>query len=303
MPYSNDPQPNPYVHIPSPFPNIDFPVPFWINKLRNMAIVGCLDPDLVYAELAVAAAANMMWTVETPSSKQLMEQAGGASWLCGSRQVISNMQQGTEIANSGTGRFIYGALKGVDIATYFAFMISTGAKGVIDFGSYAAKFQRKCNGDQSKFRGLNPVGGWPADTHENMIGPEFITASGGTAGPILFLKKNQIGALIAWCNFSILGGTGGLITKMSIRDADTGEVFDSSTVNNLFSLSQYAVVRYFTTEGRSDRDRQIELRVEFLETVGTRAVPVNGGCYIRSWLPTAADAPPYWDMKTMLKSK
>ena len=55
--YSNSPQPSVYAMIPSPLPNIEFPVPYWINQLKHFVLIGCTDPDLAYAELAIAAAA------------------------------------------------------------------------------------------------------------------------------------------------------------------------------------------------------------------------------------------------------
>ena len=163
MAYSNDPRPNPYAHIPSPLPNIDFPTPYWINKLAEMIIIGCLDPDIAYGALLLPAAAKMAWTVATPGTKQIVEMVTGHSWICGTKQVMSQVQQGEQIAQSDTGRFMYGLAKGLDIQAYYAFMLSTGAEGVIDFASFAAKFQRICDGDNSPYRGFTPEGGWPSD--------------------------------------------------------------------------------------------------------------------------------------------
>jgi hypothetical protein len=302
-PYSNDPRPNPYANIPSPFPNIDFPAPYWINKLANMAIIGCLDPDLVYAELAVAAAAKMGWTLITPSTKQLIEEASGSSWICGSRQTLHQTQWGNEIATSDSGRFVYGALAGLDIAAYHAFMLSTGAEGVIDFGSYAAKFQRVCNGDNKQYRGLNPIGGWPVPSNDWATGPSFDNNSGHLVGPGLTVEKGQIWAMIVWCSFSDLFSSGGVVVNMRIIDLDSNTLYDFDTVNNLFNTSQFAVVRAFSTEGRALRDTNISCQILCTEAVGSRMVPVNGGCFMRAWDPDAGDAPPYWNMKTMLKQK
>lgn len=303
MTYSNDPQPSVYAKIPSPLPNIDFPAPFWINKLANMAIIGCLNPDLVFAEMAVAAAAKMMWTVETPSTKQLVQEATGHSWICGSKQVLSGVQEGEKIADSGTGRFLYGAAKGVDIMAYYAFMLSTGAKGVVDFGSFASKFIRKCSGTQSPYRGLDPIGGWPVPLTDWDTGPTFLNAGGGVVGQRLTIEIGQIGVMIAWCSFSILAGSGGVVVTMGIVDEDTGAVYDQCVVNNMFNTSQYAIVQYFTSGGRAGRRTILDLKIKCTEHLGDRMVPVNGGCYVRAWSPDAGDAPPYWNMRDMLKSK
>lgn len=300
MTYSNDPKPNPYAHIPSPFPNIDFPVPYWINKLANMAIIGCLNPDLVYAELAVAAAMRMLWAVETPSTKQLIDHATGHSWLCGSKQIVKTTGEGAKIAESGTGRFIYGGFKGLDIAAYYAFMVSTGAKGVIDFGWFAKKFQRVCHGDQSRWKGIDAIGGWPADTGQLMTGPSFLNSQGDVFGQRLQIAEDEIGVMVAWCSFTDLFSTGGVMVEMSIVDEDTGQVYDKSVVDNRFNVSQFAICQFFTTEGRAARDTTLLLKVRFLQSISPRAVCAAGGCYTRAWEPTAADAPPYWNMKSML---
>jgi hypothetical protein len=298
--YSNDPHPNAYAHIWSPIPNIDFPTPYWINKLKNMAIIGCLNPDLVYAELAVAAAAKLGWTVLTPSTKQIIEEATGRSWLCHSKQVISNVDYGQQIANNAGGRFLYGVFAGLDIAAYHAFMLSTGAQGIFDFASYAFKFARKCDHDQSPYRGLTPVGGWASDVPGWTTGPEFLNQQGSPVGALLVVPPDSIAVMVAWCNFSNLGGTGGVVTSMRIHNVTTGEVLDSNTVDNRFSLEDFAIVQAFTIEGRVGFEQWWWLEVNFEQSVGARAVPVNGGCYMRAWSPGLASAPPYWNMKTML---
>lgn len=300
MTYSNDPKPNPYAHIPSPFPNIDFPVPYWINKLANMAIIGCLDPDLVYAELAVAAALRMMWAVETPSTKQLVDHLTGHSWICGSKQIMKATGEGAKIAESGTGRFIYGGFKGLDIAAYYAFMVSTGAKGVIDFGWFAKKFQRVCNGNQSQWRGIDSIGGWPADIPPWQTGPSFLNAAGDVFGQRLFIPKGQIGVFIAWSSYTSVFSTGGVMVEQRIIDEDTGVVYDSSIVDNRFNVSMMAITQYFTSEGLAARDMHLILQVRFVQSVTTRAVCAAGGCYVRAWHPDAGNAPPYWNMKSML---
>jgi hypothetical protein len=304
MGYSNDPIAHTYANVPSPLPNIiEFPTPFWITKLMNMAMVGCLNPDLVFAELAAGAAAKLMWNVATPSIKQMIEGATGRSWICGTKQVMGGVKEGEQIASSGTGRFIYGAVKGLDIMAYYAFMVSVGGQGVADFIGFAARFIRKCNGDQSQWRGIDPLGGWPSDTGGKMLGPQWQTPLGDRAGPFLYLNRGEIGCIVAWCSFSNLEGNGGVITRMTIEDFLTGEVFDSCTCNNMFNTHNMAVVQWFTNEGRIDRDRILVIRVEFLASVTARAIPVKGGCYIRSWIPGAGNAPPIWNMKQHLAMK
>jgi len=300
--YSNDPAPNPYAHIPSPLPNIDFPTPYWINKLADFIIIGCLDPDLAYGELLVPAAAKMLWTAATPGTKQLVEMATGASWICGTKQVMSQVQQGEEIAASDSGRFIYGLAKGLDIQAYYAFMLSTGAKGVIDYASFAQKFHRVCSGDNTQYHGVAPVGGWPVPGPDWLTGPSYSRPGGLLIGPALNVNPGDIAAFIAWCSFSDLEGSGGVITSMRLRNFQTDEVYDMDTVNNLFSTSNFAVVRWFTTEGRALSAFEVVLEVQCQESTTGRMVAVNGGCFKRSWSPTASDAPPYWNMKTMLKS-
>lgn len=303
MTYSNDPQPNAYAHIWSPLPNIDFPAPYWINKLKNLALIGCTEPDLAFVELAVAAAAKAAWTITTPSTKQIIEGAAGRSWLCGTKQVMSGVREGEQIANSGGGRFLYGVFAGLDIAAYHAFMVSTGAQGVFDFASYAKKFERNCTGSQSKYRGLTPTGGWPSDTGDTFVGPQYLGTGGNRAGPFLFWNAGEVATFIAWCSFSNLEGSGGVVTEMSIQDYHTGEVFDHCVVDNLFNTSNMGVVQFFATEGRSLQDRVLALMVRFTESVTARAVPVNGGCYIRSFDPAALGTPPFWDMRTMINQR
>ena len=79
------------------------------------------------------------------------------------------------------------------------------------------------------------------------------------------------------------------------------EVYDEDTVDNMFNEDQFAVVRYFSTEGLAPRDIHIRARVYFINSVTERLVANVGGCYIRAFEPTAADAPPFWNMKTMLQ--
>jgi hypothetical protein len=301
MAYSNDPRPNAYAHIPSPTPSITFPLPYWINKLVNMAIVGCLDPDLVYIELAVAAAGRLAWSVATPSTKQLVEMATGQSWLCHAKQTTRLNKFGNEIANSGAGRILYDTVKGLDIAAYHAFFLSTGAQGLFDFGSFAAQFQRVCSGSQSPWRGIDTVGGWPADTGQQMIGQSALNAAGGIIGPTLEVFEGDIAVIVAWCAYTSVFGTGGVIVELSIVDDETGQKYDSCVVNNMFSTSQFAIVTMFTHEGRAQGYQRFALNVRFVESVTSRAVCAKGGCYMRSWQPGAGNAPPYWNMKTMLK--
>lgn len=303
MAYSNDPQPNPYAWFPAPLPNINFPTPYWINRLADWLMIGCLDPDIAYAALAVPAAAKMFWTLITPSTKQLVEETTGRSWICGTKQVMTGTIEGQEIAASGTGRFIYGLMKGLDIAAYHAFMVSTGAAGIFDFGSFAKKFQRICHGNQSAYRGFTPVGGWPVPWDIWQIGPEFATAGGDLIGEHLHVKRNQIWAFIAWCSFSDLYGTGGVIVSMRLRNFTTNEVYDIDTVDNRFSTQQFAIVQAFSSEGRALADFDVMLEIKCVDAAGARMVPVKGGCYARAWDPNASDAPPYWNMRTMLKQK
>jgi hypothetical protein len=302
MAYSNDPQPNVYAHIPSPLPNIEFPKPYWINRLRDLIMIGCMDPDLAYVALALPAAGNMFWTVITPSTKQLVQETTGKSWICGARQTISGAQPGREIARSAAGRIIYETVKHLDIAAFYAFFLSTGAKGVLDYMTFLKKMTRICGQNQSPYRGRTPVGGWPSDVGGEATGPGFLNSDGVMVGPTLYIPRGYIGAMIAWCSFSNLEGSGGVRTEMRIRDGDTQVVYDEDFVDNMFNTQNYAVVQYFTTEGRVNRDTTINLRVEFLESVTARAVPVTGGCFIKAWQPGTAGAPPYYNMRENIKS-
>lgn len=301
MVFSNDPRPSPYADIPSPLPNIDFPEPFWINKLARLLIIGCTNPDLAYAALLVPAAAKMMWSVETPSTKQIIHSAAGRSWICGSKQVLSQVQEGEKIAQSSTGRFVYGMVAGLDIAAYHAFFLSTGAAGLINYASLLAKFSRVCNHNQSPYRGVDPVGGWPSDIGGLQTGPSFFNSSGTLLGPFVFAAAGEVAIIMAWCSFSVIGGSGGIIARLSIVDFDTGQVYDEDIVNNLFSTEDCAVVNYFTSEGRLLRDTTFALKVEFLASTGARAGTAQGGSYMRNFRPGAGDAPPYFDLQTMLE--
>lgn len=300
MTFSNSPRPNVYAHVPSPLPNIDFPTPFWINKLADFIIIGCTDPDLAYGALLVPAALKMLWTVATPATKQIIEGATGRSWICGSKRVISQTEQGSKLANSNTGKAVYGLVKGLDIAAYYAFMLSAGASGVVDYASFAAKFQRKCNGGQSAHVGITPIGGWGVGYPAWQTGQGYATSTGGFIGPFLNIPKGYIGAMIFWCSYTSLFGPGGVIVNVRIYDEDTGQVYDTDTVNNLFNTSEMAIVRYFTREGLADRDLNLAVQIQCYEAATTRMVPAHGGCFSRAWHPSAADAPPFWNMKDML---
>lgn len=303
MTYSNDPQPNPYAHIPSPIPNIDFPQPYWINKLRDLLLIGCTDPDLAMIALAVPAAMKAAWTVLTPSTKQIIEHAGGRSWICGSKQIISQVEYGSEIANNGAGRFVYGLLAGLDIAAYHAFFLSTGAAGVIDWASYAKRFTRNCGTGQSPYRGLDAIGGWPGGTeHSWLTGPEFLNSGGVPVGPLLTVPAGQVGIMLAWCSFSGLGISGGVQTSMRIIDHLTGEVLDEDYVDNLNDTNAKAVVQYCSNEGIESVDRELWLEVFFHFSLASQNVTGTGGCYMRAFDQGAGNAPPYWNMKSMLKS-
>jgi hypothetical protein len=300
MPYSNDPAPDPYAHIPSPIPNIDFPTPYWINKLLQMIVIGCLDPDVVYGALAVGALAKAAYTVATPSTKQIVKETTGASWICGSKQLLSEVEFGDQIAQSDSGRFIYGALAGLDIASYYAFMVSTGAEGVIDFASYAAKFSRNCKGNQSPYKGLTPVGGWAADLMTWQTGPSWFNGAGGYVTPVIYPGPEDMFAILASCSFSALGGTGGVVTTMRIQDRLRGTTFDSDTVNNLFSVNNQAIVATVGRPGMDYSDVGIEVQVMFDEWIDPRAVTANGFCFIRSWNPETENGPPLFNMATDL---
>jgi hypothetical protein len=296
--YSNSPAPDPYAHIPSPLPNIDFPTPYWINKLARLIIIGCLDPDIAYGALIVPAAAKMLYDFETPSTKQIIEAATGQSWICHTKQAFSTTKEGSQIAQSDTGRFLYGLVKGLDIAAYYAFAVSTGAKGVIDYASFAARFQRKCGGGQGQWTGDDPVGGWGAGFDSWQTGPSWLNSVGTRPGPFLTIPRGYVGCMIASCSFTSLFATGLAITSMRIVDEDTGEVHDQDRVDNLVSVGPQACVAYFTTEGLVNRDVHLAIECNFAEAPTTRVVPANGFCYIRAWHPTAGDAPSYLDIVT-----
>jgi hypothetical protein len=302
-PYSNDPQPSPYASIPNPIPNFDFPKPFWINKLRSMSLLGCTNPDLAFIEMAAAAAGHMYWSVVTPSTKQLIEGSTGRSWLCNSKQVISSVEQGEQIASSGTGRFIYGMLAGLDIAAYHAFFVSTGAVGVIDFASYAARFNRVCSGDVSPNRGLDAIGGWPVPSDDYGPGPSFQNAQGQVFGSEITIPKGYMGIHVAWCSYSLLDVPGGVVVSQRLRDHGTGEVLDECTVNNLEDSSRYAITSYFTSEGESTRDRLIELQIKCTEALGLRMVPAGGGCFVRTWKFGDPPGMSYLNMKQNLNKR
>jgi hypothetical protein len=301
--YSNDPAPNPYAGIPSPIPNIDFPVPFWINKLTKLLIIGCLNPDIAIAGLAIASGLKALYTVASPATKEIIKEGTGSSWLCGSQRVIQEADYGEEIAHSSTGRFTYGLLAGLDIAAYHAFMMSTGAQGVFDFLSALAKFERNCKGDQSPYRGLTAVGGWPTPGLDWNTGPSWLNGSGGNIGPALFLHPYQRAAIYASCSFSNLGGDGGIVASMRIADVTTGMAFDSDTVNNIFNTEDRAIVATVIEPGYFQETRQISVQVHFDVWSGGQAVAVDGDCYIRAWDPETENGPPLFNMATDLEQK
>jgi hypothetical protein len=304
--YSNSPQPSLYGYFPSPFPNIDFPMPYWINKLKDFALIGCTNPDLAYAELFVVAAARAMFTAFTPSTKQIVEMATGRSWICNAKSIVKEAEVGEEIAESGAGRFVYGLAAGVDIAAYHAFWVSLGATAVSDFVSFAAAFQRRCNGSQSPYRGVTPIGGWPTSISgptPHGSPPVYLTATGEHLGMNFTVKQGEVGVCVAWCNFTSLYYTGGVIAQLRLFDGDTNETLDEDIVDNWKDLSKFAIVRYFTTEGLAPVDRHIHAEVNFLTTASNRTVCGEGGCYVRSFKPGLGDAPPFWNMKTDLKTR
>lgn len=282
-PYSNDPGPSPYANIPNFIPNFDFPKPFWINALRSLAMIGCAQPDLAIVELAAAAAGKMYWSVVTPSTKQLIEGAAGRSWLCGSKQIISSAQAGEQIASSGAGRFVYGLLAGLDIAAYHAFFVSTGAVGVIDFASYAAKFLRHCDPNASDARGLTATGGWPVPSSELLAGPSYINAKGTVFGSEISIPAGYMGIHVAWTQYSLLDIPGGVVVTQSLRDHDTGEILDSCTVDFINDPSHFCITSYFTSEGLSTKSRLLELKVECHHAGGLRMVTSGGGCFVKAW--------------------
>jgi hypothetical protein len=216
--------------------------------------------------------------------------------LCGSKQVLSDVQYGEQIANSGTGRFLYGMLAGLDIAAYHAFFLSTGAVGVIDFASYAKRFQRVCNGDQSPYHGIAATGGWPAPSDDWGPGPTYLNSAGQAVSTDIVIAPGQVGVCICWTSYSGLFGTGGVITSQAIFDQDTGEMYDQCIVNNLFQTDSMAITKFYTVGGRVGRTIRLNNKVKFLQSVDNRVVAVKGGCYARAWFPHETTAPPYWFM-------
>ena len=245
----------------------------------------------------------MYWSVVTPSTKQLIEGATGRSWLCGSKQVLSGAQAGEQIASSGAGRFVYGLLAGLDIAAYHAFFVSTGAVGVIDFASYAAKFSRVCSADQTPYRGIDSVGGWPVPSDDYGPGPSFINTHGDVFGSEIFIPKGWMGIHVAWCSYSLLDIPGGVVVSQRLRDHDTGEIFDECTVDNIDNSSKYAVTTYFSSEGLSTRDRLIELQIKCVTALGVRMVTAGGGCFVKTWKFGNPPGMSYLNMRQNLNKK
>lgn len=303
MAYSNDPQPDVYAHIPSMIPNIDFPLPYWINKLADMLLIGCTNPDLALVALAVPAALKAGWTVLTPSTKQLIEQTTGRSWLCGSKQIINAAEWADPIAADGLGGFVYGMFAGVDIAAYHAFFVSSGAEGVLDYIQYAKKFARNCSGSQSQWRGLVSIGGWPYTGGPSWgTGPEFLNSAGTPVGPLLVVNAGKTAIFTAWCSFSGLGLTGGVVCDMRLRDWYTGNILSEGHCDNIADPGQKAIVQYASPAGVEPNDMYIMLEVSFPLSLDNRIVTNEGGAYIRSFDYHSEEAPPFFNMKSMLKS-
>jgi hypothetical protein len=306
--YSNSPQPNVYAHIPSPLPNIDFPRPYWIDKLRNAAIIGCLNPDLAFFEMAIADVAKAAWTTYTPSTKQIIERATGQSWICNTKQVLKTVEEGEQIANSGAGRFVYGLVKGLDIAAYHAFFISTGGQGVLDYVSFAQQFKRKCTNPQSPYRGYTPQGGWAVNVGGPTSpggSPVYLNAAGSPIAPHLDLGPGEEGVIFQWCSYTSLYETGGIIMRQYIYDEATGSILDDQTVDNWTNTEHHAINYVLTANGEAPGGptRHISCQTQSLNSLTNRVVCATGGCYVHKWKLGRIGQPPYWNMATQLKAR
>lgn len=267
-----------------------------------MILLGCAAPDLAYIDMAAAAAGNMYWSLVTPSTKQLIEQQAGRSWICGSKQLLSEVEQGEQLAQSGLGRFVYGALAGLDIAAYHAFFVSTGAVGVINFANYATKFKRFCDGSQNPNRGVSVIGGWPVPDTEYIAGPSFMNAGGQVFGSVLSIPAGYMGIHIAWVQYSLLDQQGGVRVSQRLWDRFSNVTHDECTVDFFDHPSYYCITQYFSSEGLTTAAQQLELQVKCEAAAGLRMVPTGGGCFAKIWKFGSPPGMSYLNMKQNLNN-
>lgn len=274
----------PLVPIPSPFPNIDFPRPYWINQVRDWLLIECTDPDLLYVAMAFEAAIQAAWTIITPSTKQLIEETTGKSWVCHAKTTISGARRGGLIASDGWGNFLYGLARGLDVFAYYQFVADIAGEGLINWMSMIGKNSKICDGAPNPNVGRVWHYGAPYDP--GTWGPygTCINSLGQPVGASIRVRPGEQYQFLHWGGLQGLNGTPCQCQFRHIR-RDTGEVVGTSNISNPDKPNSKAILKTTGAHDGFSGTYDIDCEVSQSGAFDNRIVSNGGGCYAKSALP------------------
>jgi hypothetical protein len=306
--------PAPLIPIPSPFPNIEIPEPYWLNKLEDFLYIQCADPALLFVEVALVAALRAWWTIETPSTKQILKNRSGLSWIQSlreahnmerdwrggirseptRRQKVSSWknrhspytsfyqgQAGALEAESNGTRFIWSMWRGLDEFVFWQFIGDIIGQGLIEWSTVVNKVSQKCKGDESNGRGFVMVGGWPYVKDYWMTGPSYLSRKGNLIGPIIPINKNSGAVDVWWGDYRGLYGSPVTYScRTIIRGTDIVVAQDS--VDGFDKPHHKAIIALDNSKLYPYAGEQLWNQVKFSNCIDGRIVGGSGGCYISS---------------------
>lgn len=281
-----DPPPyvGPLVPIPSPFPNLPLPKPYWINQLKQMLLLSCYDPDILYVAMAFDAALEAVYTYIEPSTKQLIHEGTGQSWICHARTTIGGATRGTPLAYDGFGQFVYGMIAGLDTIAFWQFVGDVAGEGLLNWISQIQKSNRFCNSNLSPFRGQLWRYGAP---YEPGVWGAYGTCINGLGQDVGATIRVQPGQQYTFNHWGSLKNLDNLPCECMFRHIrrDTGEVIAEGRFND-FTKPNTSTILF--TQGAHDgfsADYYIDCEVQQGAGFPSRIVSASGGCIARSWFP------------------
>lgn len=134
------------------------------GAIKRLLEIPCAPTPMVYIEATAAAAIEMFISYVSPDYRELYTKGTGKSIFCDVEGTIHQVQRATGGKIPQLERFLFKIAKKVDISTYWYFLASIIADGVIDWATIARKLS-ECGhtNDPNAGAGYAYIGAIPDD--------------------------------------------------------------------------------------------------------------------------------------------